>query len=127
MPAALLAWLLTLMHHLYLNGLRDGREHLMEPWDEDQGPALLQSDPTPALGHALDLQRALARLTPAAREVLLLVTVEEYSYRETAEILDLPIGTVMSRLARAREQLRQHLDPTAPRQAPHTPPLRVVK
>jgi RNA polymerase sigma-70 factor (ECF subfamily) len=50
--------------------------------------------------------------------VLLLVTVEEYSYRETAEILDLPIGTVMSRLARAREQLRQRLDPTAPRQAP---------
>ena len=127
MPAALLAWLLTLMHHLYLNGLRDGREHLLEPWDEDQGPALAQTDPTPALDHALDLQRALARLTPAAREVLLLVTVEEYSYRETADILDLPIGTVMSRLARAREQLRQRLDPTAPRQAPPSPPLRVVK
>jgi DNA-directed RNA polymerase specialized sigma24 family protein len=47
MPAALLAWLLTLMHHLFLNGLRDGREHLLEPWDEAQGPTLVQPDPTP--------------------------------------------------------------------------------
>lgn len=121
--ASLLAWLLTLMHRLYLNGLRDGREHLMDPWDEEDGPALPLHDPTPALGAALDLQRALARLSPAAREVLLLVAVEEYSYRETADILALPLGTVMSRLSRAREQLRTLLETPAPRSTP----LRVVK
>ena len=53
-----------------------------------------------------DLDRAISALPVAQREVLLLVALEDLSYEETARVLGIPIGTVMSRLARAREKLR---------------------
>src|SRR5207245_6087864 len=53
-----------------------------------------------------DLDRAIARLPSEQRAVLLLVTLEEMSYEEVARALGIPIGTVMSRLSRAREKLR---------------------
>jgi RNA polymerase sigma-70 factor (ECF subfamily) len=53
-----------------------------------------------------DLERALAALPAAQRAVVLLVALEDLSYEETASVLGIPIGTVMSRLARAREKLR---------------------
>ena len=57
---------------------------------------------------------ALDRLPERQREIVLLADVEEFSYREIAEVLGVPIGTVMSRLSRARAQLRQHLADVAP-------------
>ena len=51
--------------------------------------------------------RMLGRLSDEQRAVLVLVAVEELSYEEAAEALDIPVGTVMSRLARGREQLRR--------------------
>jgi RNA polymerase sigma-70 factor, ECF subfamily len=57
-----------------------------------------------------EVRRAIANLPPEQRAVLLLVTVEGVAYREAAEILELPIGTVMSRLARARLALGQALE-----------------
>jgi RNA polymerase sigma factor (sigma-70 family) len=118
--SALRSWLMTLMHHLYLNQRRDHRH--------DDGHAALDEEHEPAhepivqLGERLDLQQALARLPPGQREVLLLVAVEEYTYSEAAAILDIPIGTVMSRLHRAREHLRAALAP-----AEGGPALRLVK
>ena len=56
-----------------------------------------------------DIDRALHRLPPELREVLLLVGVECMSYKEVAQVLDVPLGTVMSRLSRARERLRAEL------------------
>ena len=53
-----------------------------------------------------DLERLLQRLAPEQREVLLLVGVEELGYQEVAQVLGVPIGTVMSRLSRARARLR---------------------
>lgn len=110
--SALRSWLLTLMHNLHANQRRDFRH--------DDGHAVLDEsveplhEPLAGVGERLDLQQALARLSPALREVLLLVTVEEYTYAEAAAILDIPIGTVMSRLHRAREQLRAALVPPSP-------------
>ncbi len=108
---ALRPWLLSIMHNLHVNQLRD--------WHLDDGHALLDDQPerpdtaAPA-GERLDLERALAALPPGQRAVMLLVAVEEYTYAEAAEILALPIGTVMSRLHRGREQLRQRLAPSFP-------------
>ncbi len=104
-------WLLSIMHNLHLNQRRD--------WHLDDGHAALDDipdppDPAAPAGERLDLERALAALPPGQRAVLLLVAVEEYTYAEAAEILGLPIGTVMSRLHRGREQLRQRLAPSEP-------------
>ncbi len=57
-----------------------------------------------------DLIRALNQLPVEQRAVILLVSVEDLSYAETAQVLGIPIGTVMSRLARGRERLRQMTD-----------------
>ena len=71
--------------------------------------------------HWRDLQRGLALLPEDQRAVILLVSVEDLSYAQAAEVLGVPVGTVMSRLNRGRERLRQHTD-----QDPR-PPLRRVK
>lgn len=99
-------WLLSIMHNLHLNQRRD--------WHLDDGHAPLddlpeRADPASSAGERLDLERALAALPTGQRAVMLLVAVEEYTYAEAAGILGVPIGTVMSRLHRGREALRQHL------------------
>ena len=68
-----------------------------------------------------DLLRALDSLSEEQRSVLLLVTVEDLSYAQVAQVLGIPIGTVMSRLSRARERLRQMTETEGP------PVLRRVK
>jgi RNA polymerase sigma-70 factor (ECF subfamily) len=98
------AWLFTVMHNVHVNRLRATRP--ADPLD-DEMPELAQRA---TQGDALlvrDLERALAALPAAQREVLLLVALEDLSYDQTARVLDIPIGTVMSRLARARDKLRQ--------------------
>ena len=120
---SLRAWLLTLMHNLFLNQLRDRREHLYEAYEPEQQPAHEHAhEPHRQLQTRLDLEKALACLNPPAREVLLLVCVEELSYEQAALVLGVPVGTVMSRLSRARERLRMLMDGHS---APT--PLRVVK
>jgi RNA polymerase sigma-70 factor, ECF subfamily len=80
-------------------------------------------DPGPDVGLRLDLLAALRRLNPDQREALLLVCVEQLSYAEVAEVMHVPIGTVMSRVCRARAAMRQFLDGSA---APAAPALRRV-
>jgi RNA polymerase sigma-70 factor (ECF subfamily) len=97
------AWLFTVMHNVHVNKVRSAR-----PTDplEDEMPELAQRA---AQGDSLvvrDLDRAIARLPDEQRAVLLLVTLEEMSYDQVARALGIPIGTVMSRLSRAREKLR---------------------
>ena len=103
--SALRSWLLSLMHNLFVNQRRDRRHddgHLA--YDEVAEPG---HDPSQRTGERLDMERALATLPEPMREVLLLISVEEYSYAEAAQILDVPVGTVMSRLHRGREKLRE--------------------
>jgi RNA polymerase sigma-70 factor (ECF subfamily) len=97
------AWLFTVMHNVHVNRVRAARatDRLEEDMPElaqraSQGDALL----------VRDLDRAISRLPDEQRAVLLLVTLEEMSYDTVARTLEIPIGTVMSRLSRAREKLR---------------------
>jgi RNA polymerase sigma factor (sigma-70 family) len=110
--SVLRSWLLSLMHNLHLNHLRDWRLDDDHPDLEDAPePA---HDPLASTAEHLDLAQALAALPPPMREVLILVAVEEYTYAETADILGVPVGTVMSRLHRARERLRELMPDSAP-------------
>lgn len=102
-PGNLRAWLLTMMHHVFLNQLRS--RPALVPLDDD-APAIPVRPQQQDELEVRDLDRALACLLPDQREVLLLVGLEELSYADTARILGIPQGTVMSRLSRAREKLR---------------------
>lgn len=97
------AWLFTVMHNVHVNRVRATR-----PADplEDEMPELAQRGTQADALLVRDLDRAIARLPADQRAVLLLVTLEEMSYEEVARTLGIPIGTVMSRLSRAREKLR---------------------
>ena len=97
------AWLFTVMHNVYVNQRRAARPST--PLD-DEMPELAQPARETDTLVLRDLDVAIRRLAPDQREVLLLVALEEMSYDEAADALDIPIGTVMSRLARAREKLR---------------------
>jgi RNA polymerase sigma-70 factor (ECF subfamily) len=68
-----------------------------------------------------EVERALATLPEEQRAVLVLVAVEGLSYRDAAAVLDIPIGTVMSRLARARAALAQCFENPERREAPSDP------
>ncbi len=104
---AIRSWMFGIMHNLYIDRLRSQRN---SP-EEDAGEELPDAAALPADRLGLrDLERALQRLSSEQREVLLLVGVEEMSYREIASAIGVPIGTVMSRLSRARERLRAELD-----------------
>lgn len=102
-------WLFTILHNLYVNGVR--RQAGAPPFDplpEEEPPALAPSRHEAALD-LRDVERALDGLSLEHREVLLLVGLEQLDYAEAAAILNVPPGTVMSRLARAREALRRAL------------------
>jgi len=101
------AWLFTIMHNVYVNQARAAsrRAHLMVDTQEVDAPVVQATQE-----HSLalrDMSRALIQLPDEFREVVLLVGLEQMSYDEVARVLDVPIGTVMSRLSRGREKLRQ--------------------
>lgn len=109
------AWLFTLMHNVFANQRRDAREHLFAALDADVPEPAARSRADEGLA-LRDLTTALAQLPVEFREAVLLVGLEELSYEETARVLRVPVGTVMSRLARGRERLRLLMagEPTAP-------------
>ena len=116
------AWLFGIMHNLRVDQLRRA-DPAVRPLEE----ADYEFPVPPAQNDGLelqDLEAALGRLPEEQREILLLVALEEMSYGEISALLDIPIGTVMSRLARGRERLRRILAGTG--EAPATP-LKVVK
>ena len=100
------AWLFTLMHNLFVNQLRTRR-----PQDTalDEVPEIPVSGGQMEALAARDLHAALLRLPEDQRAVILLVGLEQFSYAEAAQVLGVPAGTVMSRLARARERMRHML------------------
>ena len=118
------AWLFTLMHNLFIDGARRAvRQQGRQVDVEDVANELVAPGSVP--DQALDLQRCLLRLPDDQREVLLLVTLEDLGYEDVARITGVPVGTVMSRLSRARARLRELMDGRAP--APAAAPLRRLK
>jgi RNA polymerase sigma-70 factor (ECF subfamily) len=107
------AWLFTIMHNVHVNQLALARRDAANvSIDADPGNAAWQL-PVRATQldriELLELAQQIGRLSYDQREVLLLAAVEELRYEEIASILSVPIGTVMSRLSRARDKLRQLL------------------
>ncbi len=104
-------WLLTIMHNIHVNGVRRAaRTPLRVALEEDGVRAPVVPANQPGSLAVRDLERALAQLPDDQRHVLLLVGLESLSYKEAASVLDVPVGTVMSRLSRGREQLRHLMD-----------------
>jgi RNA polymerase sigma-70 factor (ECF subfamily) len=108
------SWLYTILTNLNRNRLRSlSRRPAMMPLGEDDAPDVPFSPAVPEAG-GRDIERALASLVEEQRSALLLVVLEGLTYREVAEVQGVPIGTVMSRLARGRAQLKAYLDGERP-------------
>ncbi|MDW5415776.1 sigma-70 family RNA polymerase sigma factor [Iodobacter sp. CM08] len=97
-------WLFSIMHNLHADGVRRPRIHTVEL--DDNTPEIPIAARQGEQLAMRDLQAALNQLPDEQREVLLLVALEEMAYAEIAKTLNIPIGTVMSRLSRGRERLR---------------------
>jgi RNA polymerase sigma-70 factor (ECF subfamily) len=119
------AWLFTILHNAARNRYRDrARDHVTvdsevveRAADAPLGPAAQRAGETPETlllrdTLAPELQAAVDALPASFREAVWLRDVEEFSYAEIAEVLDVPIGTVMSRISRGRRLLFDRLNPT---------------
>jgi RNA polymerase sigma-70 factor (ECF subfamily) len=104
--ASIRPWLFTIMHNLFLNERRRA-SRTVQLGAEPAEPAVDRADSRALLD---DLDRALGQLHEDQRAAVLLVGVEELSYEDAAKVLGIPIGTLMSRLSRGREQLRRLIE-----------------
>jgi RNA polymerase sigma factor (sigma-70 family) len=107
-------WLFTILHNLAINQFRRSASRgthiaIEEANEDDFGQDAVQEQKL----IYQDVLDKLARLPEEQRAVLLLVAVEDLSYADAARVLGIPIGTVMSRLSRARERLQQEIEGTA--------------
>lgn len=107
------AWFMTICRSIWLNGLRSEklrRAQSLTVAHEDLPSGQIDAETNIFAGEVF---KCVMALPEAQREVSVLVFVEGYSYREAADVLDVPIGTVMSRLSAARAKLRAAVDPGA--------------
>ncbi len=103
-------WLFTTLHREFLNQRRRASKYSDEPLDQDQAEAIIA--PQDDAERHLDGQRAmdlLGQLEETYRSPLALFYLQQHSYKEIAEILDIPMGTVMSRLSRGKDMLRHRM------------------
>jgi RNA polymerase sigma-70 factor (ECF subfamily) len=103
-------WLMTIMHNVFVNDLRKASRQTLPKGFNDDGIAGARygasGNPISSL-EVRDLDCALQMLPEPQREVVLMVGLEGMSYVEVSLVLSIPVGTVMSRLSRARERLRE--------------------
>ena len=102
------SWLFTILRNAYLHRLRQAKKEKQVPLD---GLAELPErvSESPAVVDPVQLQKVLGEMPEAFRTPLILYYFEEFSYKDIAEQMNVPLGTVMSRLARAKTFLRQRL------------------
>jgi RNA polymerase sigma factor (sigma-70 family) len=104
-------WLFTTLHREFLNQRRKASRFSDEPLDGAKAEGMMASEES--AGRQMDGQRAielLGALDETYRTPLTLFYLQQHSYKEIAEILDIPIGTVMSRLSRAKEMLKRQMN-----------------
>ena len=113
------AWMFTILRNIYVNHLRSSSRRPNETPFDEQEVLMAGNNFSQETGLVLrDLGVALEMLPGQNREVIILIGLEGMSYRETAEILDIPMGTVMSRLSRGRARLKSLMDNGARRPRP---------
>jgi RNA polymerase sigma-70 factor (ECF subfamily) len=110
------SWTFSIMHSIWLNELR-AQSIRRGAGFVDPDNSLYEEPRADTQLYLKQVQQAVAALPEAQRVALLLVCVEGYSYREAGDILGIPVGTIMSRLARARLALVERLDTVAGKQA----------
>ena len=126
--AALKAWMVSIMNHCWLDHLRGRRDFDdVEDWQDELESGAESPEACCNREQVVACVRAaVARLPLGQRQVLTLVDLEDFGYAEVAGILNIPVGTVMSRLSRARASLKNLLDPATQQPAVRTL-LRSVK
>ncbi|MES9873470.1 MAG: sigma-70 family RNA polymerase sigma factor [Candidatus Sedimenticola sp. 6PFRAG7] len=124
--AAMEAWAFSILANCFRDHFR--REPIPEnPVEIEDPKQVMLDDQLATTQTAIRVRHAISRLSQGQREVLMLVDLEEFSYADVAEILDIPIGTVMSRLNRSRQQLKQLLMRETEREQISKPFLERVK
>ena len=103
------AWLFTIMHNVFVNSVRKNCSEPNFVSYEHISASLSHSSTIDDDATMRDLNCALTKLPTDQKDVLLLVGLEGFGYKEVSNMLDIPLGTVMSRLHRAREKLRQQM------------------
>ncbi len=112
------AWMFRILRNTFLTSRTGLEQRTTQQADEGgmEDAAVDHETPEVSVLRRADIemvQKAIAQLSPAFKEVLLLADIEEMKYQEVADALSIPIGTVMSRLARARKQVRVYILETA--------------
>ena len=113
-------WLFTIMYHLFLDDMR--RNKRRAALTADSGDYLVRPAAAADGESSLEIAEALQALSPERRAAIVTVAVEGLTYAEAADVLGIPAGTLMSRIARGREELRVLLDDAGRRRA-----IRVVE
>jgi RNA polymerase sigma-70 factor (ECF subfamily) len=103
------AWLFTIMHNVYVNNVRKSSSEPNFVSYENLNSSQMNSQDMEDDVTMRDLRCALTKLPNDQKDILLLVGLEGFGYKEVSTMLDIPLGTVMSRLHRAREKLRQQM------------------
>jgi RNA polymerase sigma-70 factor, ECF subfamily len=101
------AWLFTILHNQHINHVRRTAREGTAVGLSEREPLLARAPQQGIWLEMRDLERAIAKLPRTQRSVILLVGLEGMSYEEVATVLDVPVGTVRSRLSRGREALRR--------------------
>jgi RNA polymerase sigma-70 factor, ECF subfamily len=128
-PLLLNSWVFSIMTNCWRDHFRQHKD--MEDIDELEDHFYAHND-TPEFTHAQSqivarVRAAVDMLPIAHRQVVTLVDLEEFSYIEVASILNIPIGTVMSRLCRARSRMKELLNEFAPQKTSQTEKIRRIK
>ncbi len=117
------AWFMTIVRNVCYTAIKKLRAHeTPEPFDEAihcTTDDVMKSEEFRQKANAETLQQGLEKLSPEFREIIVLHDLQGHSYKEIAAIIGIPIGTVMSRLARAREKLRAEIIASSGKESSH--------